>query len=235
MPPRSALAQRAGGGRRSQRSRQHEIDRQPLASLVLSVDDDTVFDDDRYVVKHANVARRIAVHRYQVSEQSFRDDASILEVQRDLVYLGGLLAVFLVARGRSIAELLVAVYGAALVTSTFALAHLFFSSPEPDGRRSEPLGYPNALALVAAIGALLATAFAAHARSEPARALSAGSLGLFALTIFFTFSRGTWIALAVGLAAMLALDPRRDVGAQIATRYTRRMPIDRDSSTMPEL
>jgi O-antigen ligase len=140
---------------------------------------------------------------------STSSERSILEVQRDLVYLAGLLVVFLVARGRSITELLAAVYGAALVTSTFALAHLFFSGPEADRRLSEPLGYPNALALVAAIGALLALAFAAHARSEPPRALSAACLVVFALTIFFTFSRGTWISLAVGFAAMLALDPRR--------------------------
>ena len=107
---------------------------------------------------------------------STSSERSILEVQRDLVYLGSLLVVFLVARGRSIAELLVAVYGVALVTSTFALAHLFFSGPEADARLSYPLGYPNALALVAAIGALLAAAFAAHARAQPARALSAACL-----------------------------------------------------------
>jgi O-antigen ligase len=146
---------------------------------------------------------------------STSSERSILEVQRDIVYLGGLLVVFLVARGRSITELLVAVYGAALVTSTFALAHLFFAGPEADGRLSDPLGYPNALALVAAIGALLAAAFAAHARSQLTRALSAVCLVVFVLTIFFTFSRGTWIALAVGLAAMLAFDPRR--GALLRT------------------
>jgi O-antigen ligase len=149
------------------------------------------------------------------STWSTSSERSILEVQRDLIYLGGLLVVFLVARGRSIAELLVAVYGAALVTSIFALAHLFFSGPEADGRLSEPLGYPNALALVAAIGALLAAAFAAHARPQLTRALSAACLVVFVLTIFFTFSRGTWISLAVGLAAMLALDPRR--GALLRT------------------
>jgi tetratricopeptide (TPR) repeat protein len=56
---------------------------------------------------------------------------------------------------------------------------------------------------------LLATAFAAHARSKWSRALSAACVVVFVLTIFFTFSRGTWIALAVGLAAMLSLDSRR--------------------------
>src|SRR5207244_5280578 len=133
----------------------------------------------------------------------------ILEVQRDLVYLGGLLVVFLVARGRSITELLVAVCGAAALTSAFALTDFFFSRRETASRLSEPLGYPNALGLVAAIGPLLAAAFAAHARSRLKRALSAACLVVFVLTIFFTSSRGTWISLAVGLAALVAVAPRR--------------------------
>lgn len=134
-------------------------------------------------------------------------------MQRDLVYLAGLLVVFLVARGRSIVELLVAVCGTATVVSTYALAKLFLV----DHRLSEasfyrldaPLGYSNALALVAAIGAPLALGFAAHASSRAGRALSGACLLACALTIFFTFSRGAWISLAAGLAAMLALDPRR--------------------------
>src|SRR5919206_3675660 len=83
-------------------------------------------------------------------------ERSILEAQRDLVYLGGLLAVLLVARRRPVAELLVAVCGAAVVTSAFGLADFVFSARGPGARLSEPLGYSNALGLVAAIGALLA-------------------------------------------------------------------------------
>jgi hypothetical protein len=141
-------------------------------------------------------------------------ERSILELQRGLVYLAALLMVFLVARGRSMKELLAAVCGASLLVSTVALTKLFFPDrfSVPTGvfyRLSEPLGYPNALALVAVIGALLAAAFAAHSRSDWRRALSAGSLVIFAFTIFFTFSRGAWISLAVGFAAMFSLDPRR--------------------------
>src|SRR5438128_60115 len=136
-------------------------------------------------------------------------ERSILEAQRDLVYLGGLLAVLLLARGRPVTELLVAVCGAALVTSAFALTDFFFSARGAGSRLSEPLGYPNALGLVAAIGALLATAFAAHARSQLRRALASACLVVFVLTIFFTYSRGSWISLAAGLAAMLVVDPGR--------------------------
>ena len=143
------------------------------------------------------------------SAWSSSTERSILEGQRDLVYLGGLLAVLVVARGRPVTELLVAVCGAALLTSAFALTDFFFSAREAGSRLSEPLGYPNAIGLVAAIGALLATAFAAHARSQLRRALAAASVVVFVLTIFFTYSRGTWISVAVGLAAMVAVDPRR--------------------------
>ena len=141
-------------------------------------------------------------------------ERSVLEAQRGLVYVGALLVVFLVARGRSIVELLAGVYGAAFVLSAFALTKLFFPDrfPPPKDvfyRLSDPLGYPNALALVAVIGALLAAAFAAHGRSSRTRALSAACLVVFTLAIFFTFSRGAWFSLGIGLAAMLALDPRR--------------------------
>src|SRR5919197_3145027 len=136
-------------------------------------------------------------------------ERSILEAQRDVVYLGGLLAVLLVARRRPVTELLVALCGAAFVTSAFGLIDFLFSTREAGARLSEPLGYPNAAGLVAAIGALLATSFAAHAGSRTRRALAAACVVVFVLTIFFTYSRGTWISLAVGLVAMLAVDLRR--------------------------
>jgi O-Antigen ligase len=145
------------------------------------------------------------------STWSSSTERSILEAQRDLVYLGGLVAVLLVARGRPVAEVLVAVFGAALVTSVFGLTDFFFSARGAGARLSEPLGYPNAVGLVAAIGTLLAAGFAAHARSQLGRAVAAASIVVFVLTIFFTYSRGSWISLAVGLAVMLVADPRRDV------------------------
>ena len=111
-------------------------------------------------------------------------------------------------------ELLAAAFGASLLVSTVASTRLFFPDhfSAPTGvfyRLSEPLGYPNALALVAVIGALLAVSFAAHATSRVVRGFTAGSLVVFAYTLLFTFSRGAWGCLAVGLVAMLAFDPRR--------------------------
>src|SRR5207249_12259951 len=111
-------------------------------------------------------------------------------------------------------ELLGAVCGAALFVSAFGLVQFLFPDhfrppTGPFNRLSAPRGYPNALGLVAAIGALLAVAFAAHTRSRLGRAPSGASVLVFPLTIFFTFSRGAWASLAVGLAAMLLADSRR--------------------------
>src|ERR671933_1452896 len=62
------------------------------------------------------------------SAWSSSTERSILEAQRDLVYLGGLAAVLLVARRRPVTEFLLAVGGAAFVTSAFALTDFFFSA-----------------------------------------------------------------------------------------------------------
>jgi O-antigen ligase len=175
----------------------------------------TLFLRERFAIGRLEVATFVSLTAFVgwvalSSTWSTSVEPSVLDVQRDLVYLAGLLVVFLVARGRSVAELLTAVCAAAALTSIYALAHLFFSPPDTSfSRLSEPLGYPNAVAIVGAFGALLAAGFAAHLRSRPARALCAASLVVFVLTIFFTFSRGTWIAVAAGLVTMLSLDSRR--------------------------
>ena len=59
------------------------------------------------------------------------------------------------------------------------------------------------------MGALLALGFAARAPSLVGRALAGAALPLLFSTIYFTFSRGAWIAAAIGLAIAVAADPRR--------------------------
>ena len=59
------------------------------------------------------------------------------------------------------------------------------------------------------MGALLAFGFATRAQTIAARALSAATLPLLLATVYFTFSRGAWVAGAVGLAVAIAVDPRR--------------------------
>ena len=59
------------------------------------------------------------------------------------------------------------------------------------------------------MGILLAVGLAVRSSSRLVRALSAASLPVLAASMYFTFSRGAWGALAVGFAAALALGPRR--------------------------
>lgn len=140
---------------------------------------------------------------------------SVLEGQRAIVYVSGVAAVLIVARRSSIAPLLGSLLAGIAAASGYGLATRLF--PDRLGsydavaayRLSEPLGYWNALGIFAALGALLAVGFSVHARTGLARALAAASLVLLTPTLYFTFSRGSWIALGVGTAAAIALTPQR--------------------------
>jgi len=141
--------------------------------------------------------------------------STMLEVERALVYVAGLLAALLVASRRSVPNLLAGVALGSIGISCYSLATRLF--PESLGafdpiagyRLSEPVGYWNALGIFAGMGALLSLGFAARARTLLARALAAAALPVLLATVYFTFSRGTWIALAVGIVAAVALDSRR--------------------------
>ena len=139
---------------------------------------------------------------------------TVLEIERVLVYLAAVAAGILLLRKRSVAAVIVGLCGALGIISTYALLTRLF--PDHFGtfdqisgyRLSDPLGYWNALGILAALGWLLALGLAA--RSGPlVRCLSAGSTVIFALTLYFTYGRASWIALFAGLTVAIALDKRR--------------------------
>lgn len=140
---------------------------------------------------------------------------TVLEVERALVYVAGALAFVSIARRRLLAEMAGGLLCALSVVSTYALANRLF--PERFGlydafavyRLEEPLGYWNALGILAGMGAVLALGLAARARSLAGGALSAASLVVLVPTMYFTFGRGPWIAFGCGLLAVIAVDPRR--------------------------
>ena len=76
-------------------------------------------------------------------------------------------------------------------------------------RLATPVGYWNGLGLVAAMAMLLAVGLVVEERWIVPRLLAGGSLPVLASTLYFTFSRGAWIALGAGLLALVALSPRR--------------------------
>ena len=140
---------------------------------------------------------------------------SVLEAERALLYVAGLIAVFAIVRRITVAHLLGGMLAAIGTLCSYALATRLFPErlgsfdPVSGYRLAAPVGYWNALGIVAAIGIILAAGTVAHGRMLAARTLAAGALVVLCSTLFFTYSRGAWIALFVGLVAQVAVDPRR--------------------------
>ena len=138
------------------------------------------------------------------------------EVQRDIAYIGVVAAGLLLVRRRAVRFLLGGVFVGIFLDSLYGLGTRVlpdrfggFNSISFGYRLSAPITYWNGLGIFAAMGLLLAVGFATRGRYLMTRALAAATLPLFAATIYFTFSRGAWYALALGLIAAIAVDPRR--------------------------
>ncbi len=142
-------------------------------------------------------------------------EASVMEVQRGLVYVFGSLAALLVVRRRGVAPLLAGLVAGATWLAVQALAERL--SPDvPAGievlfqdRLEGALGYANGFALLCVLGALPALGFAVHGRGPAGRAAAAAVLPVLITTAYFTFSRGAALAVAAGLLAAVAIDRRR--------------------------
>jgi O-antigen ligase len=141
--------------------------------------------------------------------------AAVLEGQRALLYVAIFAALLLLVRRSTVPLVLAATLVAVFLASGYGLLARLF--PERLGvfdpiaayRLEEPLTYWNALGVFAAVGALLALGFAARAPGLVGRALAGATLPVLFATIYFTFSRGSWIAAAIGITLAVAVDPRR--------------------------
>ncbi len=139
------------------------------------------------------------------------------EAQRVLAYVGSGLLALLVVDKRTVRHLLGGVLTAIVLIGTYALGSRllpdrigdFDSSNFGNYRLSAPVTYWNGLAIFVVIGVFLAVGVAARGRALWTRALAAATLPILTTTIYFTFSRGAWIALVLGVIAAVALDPRR--------------------------
>jgi O-antigen ligase len=151
---------------------------------------------------------------------------SVLEGERLLVYVAAATAFIVLGRGqpaRLVGGLLAAITlacGWALLLRAFGGAGSYdVASVSTDATRrlAAPLGYSNGLGLFAAIGILLAVGLALRLR----RAFLAAPVFLLGPTLYFTYSRGAWLALGAGAVGGLALAlprlPRRVVVVVAAT------------------
>ena len=140
---------------------------------------------------------------------------TVLEGFRMLAYAGVAAALVLVIRSNAAPALLRGVLAALVLVSAYGLGTRLFPDrlgtydPISEYRLSEPLGYWNGFGIFVAIGLLLALGAAARERNVALRAAAAAAFVVLVPALYFTFSRGAWVALLAGLAAAVALDPRR--------------------------
>lgn len=142
---------------------------------------------------------------------------AVTEYDRVLLYLLGFLVVG--SLGRTQQRLRWAVRGLALAAFVLCLCGLITRlAPDvwtvgieiAEDRLSYPVGYWNALGLLAAIGMLLTFALTCDDREHPAvRVAAAAALPVLGPTLLLTFSRGALAAGAAGLVVLLiAARPR---------------------------
>jgi O-antigen ligase len=125
--------------------------------------------------------------------------SSVAEAQRAVVPVAAALAVLVLFRRRDSAALVAAVLGAITVVSIANLLHRATSEPsEALGAAAEPVGYDNALGLLAALGVLLALELAT--RRGPWM-IALATLPLNAGVLLLSESTGAALALGIGLAA----------------------------------
>jgi hypothetical protein len=127
---------------------------------------------------------------------------TVLELERDLLYVVAATALLALAPRCSSRWILGAVPAATAVVCAWALTSRTFA----DGRLVGPVGYWNALGLFCAIGTLVALGFTIEGAR---RSMAAAAVVLFVATLYLTYSRGGLLVLAAGLAVQLGLSPRR--------------------------
>jgi hypothetical protein len=137
------------------------------------------------------------------------------EGARALVYAVLCVVAVVVVRRASVSALLGGLLVGITALALYALATRLF--PDRIGtfdsvatyRLSTPIGYWNGLGLLCVIGLLVALALVAASESVPRAALAAAPTPVLAAALYFTFSRGSWLALAIGFVFGLALTPHR--------------------------
>lgn len=139
---------------------------------------------------------------------------TVREAERALLYGAAVAVVFTLAEARQLRKLILAVVGAIVVVVSYALAQYLFSShPRPEGFEGfllfRPVGYANALGILATLGLLLVLGLVSADSTRPLRALGTSALVPLAAALVLTSSRGAVVALALGLAVMFAFARER--------------------------
>jgi hypothetical protein len=144
-------------------------------------------------------------------------ELSVIEADRVLVYLGFFVAAFLIAqtdqrRQRFAEGLAISLIGVAvLALASRLLPHVFElgAGPGSNPRLGYPLGYWNANGLAFGIGAALTLWLSRRSLNASLRWAAVAALPAILLALYFTYSRGGLLALAVACGCLLVLSPDR--------------------------
>jgi len=139
---------------------------------------------------------------------------SVLEVERVLVLVAGVAALLAVARNGAQPYVAMATVLALVACGAYSLGERLFPSaadfdPISGYRLSGVVGYWNGLGILMAVASVLAFGAALDRRLRWARVAAAGALVVLLPTLYFTFSRGAWIGLGVGMLVVFTVSRRR--------------------------
>jgi O-antigen ligase len=137
---------------------------------------------------------------------------SILEGERDIVYLSAVAAVLLCLRRESMPVLL----GGALAGITAVAGYGLFTyvvfdqplNPIQGKLLFEPLGYANGLGIYAAIGILLSVGLALSLRPPLVRLVCLAPVAILVPSLYLTDSRAAELSLAAGLVVLVRFSRR---------------------------
>jgi hypothetical protein len=150
----------------------------------------------------------LAVWAALSSYWSLHPRTSVLEGERDVVYLAAVGAVLLSVDRVALPQLLAgALAGMTVICGYGLVTHVFFGHgpvPIEGNLLFEPLGYANGLGIFAAIGLLLAAGLALATTRRSARTACVLSAAILVPTLFLTSSRAAMVALAAGVVVLLA-------------------------------
>jgi hypothetical protein len=154
------------------------------------------------------------------SQWSTAADTPLLDMQRALLYLALFALALVAADSRLHARMLV---WSVLVALLAIVVVGLLSRLQPDivtgttdpfskpaYRLQYPLEYWNTFGALASLGAVLALGLAADRHSPSIlRASAAAAATLLSVAMYFSLSRGAWLALILGVVVLLALAPNR--------------------------
>lgn len=136
---------------------------------------------------------------------------SVLEGRRTLLYAAVVLALLVLARHNAQRLLVPATHIAISVLLLYALARYLLGARHYDEFEQyllhQPLGYANAVGILAALGLLLALGLVACTASSARRSAAAATVPVLALALVLSQSTASMLALGVGLAVVALLTP----------------------------